>query len=283
MSNFRLFLLLCAVLLLIPAVGKAQLSVSLAAERNIYLLYEDAFFTVNVGNQTDTNLILTNDPKTGRPWVRFLIYDAKGRKVRATRTFTIRQKQVASGGTTNVRVNITPLYSVRAAGEYRIKAVVNLPGVGDFISRELRFYVGKGTEVKSESLNFDGTQRLYTLIKFLDHERAYTYLRVEEPSVNKIYSCVRLGPQVSFTEPELKFDANNGVHVLHSIGVTRYRYTKANKKGKILSREDLDSQGPKPVLWLDERGSVDIAGRVKRTTAAPKREKLSIVQNQKTE
>ena len=158
----------------------AQIQVSAQTQRSGFLLYERVDLFVTVTNTGDTDLVLNNTE--AHPWLSFLVAKHNRLPVRPERKGGFDPVTLKAGESKTLKVNLTPLFSFREEGDYSAAAVVNLPGEGDVVSDSIPFTVLRGKQVWSQTRPVDGTQRVYSLIRFSPSpDKTDLYLRVEEP------------------------------------------------------------------------------------------------------
>jgi hypothetical protein len=175
-----------------------------------------------------------------------------------------------------MRINLTPLFSFRQEGDYRAAAVIDLPGEGQVISDNVPFTVQNGETVWSAMRPVDSTQRVYSLIRFspgTDHTELY--LRVESPAENLVYANLGLGEMAAYIDPEVFFDPQGNIHVLHPFAMGTYLYTRADPDGKIEHQAIFKTfREIPPRLRKLEDGNVIVMGGLEENPNAP-RERLS--------
>ena len=240
--------------------AQAQLSLSLESSRSTFLLYEPMEFDVRIQNMTGSPIALQDHPVTKRSWLSFQIFDSSGEKIASTGNATIPPQVLKPGEAKSLRINSTPMYRIRSTGQYDIRANVSIAGGKSFVTGSLRFNVGKGEVTWVQDRNVNGVQRTYSLIRFLDQHRSSLYLRVEEVDQNLVYSTIRLGEVVGFTKPEIMFDSDGKVHLLHVSTSTLHRYSRLTKDGALEYQEDRQVAGAVPTLVQTSDGGVQLAG-----------------------
>jgi hypothetical protein len=209
------------------SVALAQVAVSAQTERSDFLLYERVDVIVTLTNASENDLVLDNSE--GHPWLSFLVSKHNRLPVSPERSATFKPVTLKVGETKTLRVNITPLFSFREEGEYRAQVVIDLPGNGQIISDGVPFTVLRGRQVWSQTRPVDGSQRVYSLIRFSPQpDRTNLYLRVEDPSENVVYTNLSLGEVVAYVDPEVFFDPQGNLHVLQPIAMSTYLYTSGN-------------------------------------------------------
>jgi hypothetical protein len=193
-------------------VASAQIAVSAQTERTDYLLYERVDLLITVTNQSENDITLDNSE--GHPWLSFLVSHHNRLPVRPERQGTFKGVALKTGESKTLRVNLTPLFSFREEGDYRAAAVIDLPGQGQIISDSVPFTVEQGKTVWTETRPVDGSQRIYSLIRF--------------------YTNLSLGEVVAYIDPEVFFDPQGNLHVMQPIAMATYLYSRADASGKIL-------------------------------------------------
>ncbi|MEM1158198.1 MAG: hypothetical protein AAGH72_08085 [Verrucomicrobiota bacterium] len=254
--------------------GHAQLSVSLESTRDTFLLYEPMEFNVRLQNLTGSPIALQDHPVHKRSWLSFQIFGSSGEKIGPTGNGSLPPQVLKPGESKTLQVNITPLYKIRSTGQYDIRANVNIAGGQSFITGSIRINVGKGEVTWVRDINVDGVKRTYSLIRFLDQSKSSLYLRVEEVDKNLVYSTTRLGEIVGFTTPDVKFDSDGKIHLLHVSTSALHRYSRLTRNGILEYQEDRQVAGMAPALIETDDGGVQLAGGFN-TRKQVKRKKLS--------
>ena len=252
----------------------AQVQVTAQTARNTFLLYERVDLLVTITNQSESDIVLDNDE--GHPWLSFLVSKHNRLPVRPEREATFKSVALKSGESKTLRINITPLFSFREEGDYKAEAVVDLPGQGQMISDPVPFTVMRGREVWKATRPSDGTERVYSLIRFSPQpDKTNLYLRVEEPNDNLVLANLSLGEVVAYVDPDVYFDPQGNLHIMQPIATSTYLYSRADPTGKILHQGIFKTfQSVPPRLAKLEDGSVIVAGGLEEDPNTP-RETLS--------
>lgn len=272
-KRFLIGLLGCVILW--PAFSHAQLNVVLSAEKSNFLLYEPLTLSVKLTNVSDGDIALDN--AGDRSWLSFIIQSADRRKVRGETPLQPEAFILAPGRSKLISIDLTPHYAIRDTGQYTVQASVELPGRRAFVTDALTFNIGKGETVWTKSYLEGGTQRVVSLVRFIDMKETSLYLRVEEPRENLVYTTLKLGRVIAFTNPEVRIDAFRNIHVLHPVGARLYRYTQTDGNGKLVQQEDREVGGVPPALSTREDGRVEFVGGNKQNPGT-QRAKLSELQ-----
>lgn len=253
-------LLLLPALLLTLVCARAELTISVECDRTNYLLYAPVPIRVVIQNNTEIDLSLQSQ---GEPWLSFIVTRADGFAVHADQKFQVQPLQVKAGTTKNLTVNITPYYSFRDPGNYKVRAVVDVPGQGQLLSGNLQFNVNRGQTVLSRTRPLEGSERTYTLVRFSpDNTSTELYLRVDDTKENIVYSTLELGPVTStVTPPQIAFDKEGQLHILHTIGQGSYRYNRISADGQLENQSNYEA-APEipPRLVTASDGAVMVAG-----------------------
>jgi hypothetical protein len=272
---------LLATMFLLVATGFAfaQIQVSAQVQRQNFLLFERVDVLVTITNIGNNDLELNNDE--GRPWLGFMV-SAEGTQHSFLPVHSERQSNFAPlglkvGEAKTFDVNITPLYSFRTEGNYRVAAVIDLPGQGQIISDPVAFTVQKGRTVVSDVKMVDTLERVYSLIRFSPNsDETSLYLRVEAPTENVVYANLALGKLVSSMDPEMLFDPQGDLHIMQPASLGTYLYTRADEDGKVLDQRLFKSipWQPRPRLFKLDDGSIIVNGGISQDPHQA-REKLS--------
>ncbi len=252
----------------------AQLQVSVQTERNDFLLYERVDLHITITNVGESDLVLNNDE--GHPWLSFLVTRHNRLPVRQERRASFKPVNLKAGETKTLKVDLTPLYSFREEGQYNAAAVINLPGAGDLLSDSVPFTVLRGRQIWAQTRPVDGSQRVYSLIRFSPQpDKTNLYLRVEDPSANLILANLSLGEVVAYIEPDVYFDPQGNLHVLQPIAMSTYLYSRADLDGKVVHQGIFKTfQDIPPRLAKLDDGNVIVRGGLEENPNTP-RETLS--------
>jgi len=261
------------------SLASAQIQVSAQTARSDFLLYERVDLLVTVANAGENDLILNNNE--GHPWLSFLVSKHNNLPVPQERQGTFKPVTLKVGESKTLRINLTPLFSFREEGEYKAAAVIDLPGEGQIITDSVPFTVLRGRQVWSQTRPVDGSQRVYSLIRFSPQpDLTKLYLRVEDPSENVVFANLALGDLVAYIDPEVFFDPQGNIHVMQPISMGTYLYTRADPSGKVLHQGVFKTfQLIRPRLTKMEDGNVIVVGGLEDDPDAP-RERLSDGQTQ---
>jgi len=265
------------------SLATAQIQVTAQTQRTNYLLYERVDVMVTIQNRGDTDLVLNNNE--GHPWLSFLVNQRRQQNhlpIRQERNSEYQSLTLKMGESKTLDINITPLFSFREEGNYDAAVVIDLPGQGQVVSESVPFTVLKGHQIWSQSRPVDGSQRLYSLLRFSPQpDSTKLYLRVEGPTENIVYANLALGEIAAYVDPGIQFDPQGNLHILHPIALGTYLYTRIDPDGKILHQNIFKTfHEIAPRLVKVEDGNVAVTGGLEEDPNTP-RERLSDAQGVK--
>jgi hypothetical protein len=267
----------CVAICFLSCPAWSQLNITLELERSNYLLFEPVNAKVTVYNNTGFDVALTSEP--GRSWLSFYMTRRDGRPVLPDHPGEFPTDKLKAGEARAWVINLTPLMSFRDLGEYKVRAVLDLPGQGQIMSSQSQFGLNKGQTVWTQARAVEGSERNYALVRFASSPSStQLYGRVEDVKENVVYATVPLGEVVAMTDPEAYFDKEGRWHVLHVVGTFSYRYSRLKPDGAVEFQDNYSASGndsPKLVQLKD--GSVLIQGGRAESETKP-RAKLSDTQ-----
>jgi hypothetical protein len=243
-------------------------------ERTDYLLYERVDLMVTITNTGDTDILLNNNE--GHPWLSFIVSKHNRLPVRPERKSDFQPLTLKVGENKTLRINLTPLFAFREEGDYKAAAVIDLPGQGQIVSEGVPFVVLNGHKIWSQTRPVDGSQRVYSLLRFSPQPDATKlYLRVEGPTENTVFANLAIGDIASFIDPDVQFDPQGNIHILHPVALGTYLYTRADADGKILHQTIFKTfHEIPPRLAKIGDGNVIVAGGMEENPNTP-RDRLS--------
>lgn len=253
----------------------SQVQIGIQLNRDQFVLYEPIPVQVVVQNNSSGPLEL----KTS--WLSFIITRPDGFGVKGEQKIETEPKLLQFNEKKTFTVNITPLYSIREVGQYLVQAVVEVNDQ-QFVSRTLSCNVANGLRIWSESRPVNDVQRNFQLLRFSpDGTKTLLFVRVEEPSENKVYSTFSLGEVVTYIQPETHFDTEGNLHVLHAQGQGAFRYSRISSGGKLENQSDYRSSNQSRPTLVKSEGIVMVQGGLT-TKDQPKRARLSAGQKSVT-
>lgn len=153
----RRFTLLVLFLLSVISV-RAEVRVSIEADRINYLLYAPVVVRVVIQNNTEQDILLEKGTRADS-WLDFVVTRQDGFAVHTDQKLMSSPFMVKAGQTKAVSMNLTPYYAFREPGNYKVRAAVDLPGQGELLSGNLLFNVVRGQTVWTRTRPVAGSDR----------------------------------------------------------------------------------------------------------------------------
>ena len=254
-----------------------QVQVAVEVDHSNHLLFEPVNVKVSIFNNTENDLALKGQGDIS--WLSFLVTQGDGTPVRPEQAMKMEPAVLKSQQARSLLVNVTPLFAFREPGEYRVRAVINLPGQGDLISSPVVFAVSNGQKIWSQTRPINASERIYSLIRFIPNvDTTYLYVRVEDEKENIVYSTFPIGEIVAFSMPQTAFDTSGNLHIIHVDGKSSYCYSVVGVEGNMKDQQHYISMNNDiPHLQRGTGGEILVAGGRKRSPEN-ERERLSQVQ-----
>lgn len=256
-------LVMCG-LLLGPLGVYAQLTVQLSLERETYLLYESMPVVVTIRNFSGRPVKL--EAEGGRSWLRFSITNPSMSLVPATdRQVAEETLTIEPGQTVKRRIDLVPLYELRATGAFRAQAVVESVGIRA-ASMPQRFEIVGGREIWTRTCGLPpsgpGADEYRTYSAIIKREGQYDvlYVSVRAEAQNLVYGVMPLGTYVSVGSPEGKTDKAGNLYFLFRSGPRSFNFAKVDPAGKVLDRAVYSNVLSEPKLVVSDTGEVVVHG-----------------------
>ncbi len=252
---------------------QAQLQIGIQLTRDQFVLFEPVPIQLTIANNTGEEIVLGTTGDS--PWLSFLVYDQEHHSIRADQKISMEPVTIAALTQKTISVNLTPLYSIRDAGQYRVQAVVTWKGQ-QMISKTISFNVANAQKIWTKNRPVDGTPRTYSLLRFSPNSNSMLlFIRIEDIEKNLVYATSPLGEFVTFIPPETMFDTDGKLHILHPKGRGSFRYSRIDENGTIEHQVDYNtSNRGRPTLTKGDEGLILVQGGIA-DIDQPKREKLS--------
>jgi hypothetical protein len=202
--------------------ARAQISVALKADRKHYLRYEPVEISVQLRNYSGNTLIFGDEEGANRGYLRFIVERPEGQEMRPTgRDLNpVADLILGAGESREIALNLNQFFDLRAEGSYVVTAQIGhqrLPS--DFRSQPVSIDIREGVPVITRNLGLpqaDGGAEIraltVSLLLFHDGDGWVYCLRAE--TEDAVLGTVRLGPQISGSQPQMDADAASDIHVL---------------------------------------------------------------------
>jgi hypothetical protein len=204
------------------AAAQAQISVSIKMDRKHYLRYEPIEITVQLRNTSGNTLVFGDEEGANRGYLRFTIERPEGQEIRPTDQSMnpVADLILGAGESRQIALNLNQFFDLRAEGSYVVTAQVGhkrLPS--DYRSEPVSIDVREGVPVITRNLGLpqaDGGADIKaitaSLLLFHDGDGWLYCLRAETDAA--VLGTVRLGAQISGSQPQMDADAASDIHVL---------------------------------------------------------------------
>ena len=197
------------------------------------------------------------------------------RQLGADHAFVEAETNVPAGMTATREFNLAPYFDLREPGNYTVKARIKIPEWGQEVPVEpvaftiikgtrLENLPGTGTEVGVPLLQSESGQPPQVRRYYLERTDATAgmrlYVRLTDGTGAQTMRLVPIGPYFSYSQPEVKLDRFNDLHVLHQTGGKEFTYCVIDTLGQILERHTYQYIDRRPALLKDADGGVHEAG-----------------------
>ena len=211
---------------------------------------------------------------TTRDWLSFIILGDKNRVVAPVGTNDVPTgglKTVPTGETATSDFNLTPYFDFRQPGQYTVKATIKLPQWQEEITTDpVSFTIVNGIPLANMPVLEVGVPYVrsgepamihrFRLEKSDSPSGAKLYVRVTDRSGSQTWRLTQLGAYFAYSDPDVKLDRYNVLHVLHQTNAKLFTYCAVDTLGRILVRQTFQYTTQRPVLVSDANGDVQIAG-----------------------
>jgi hypothetical protein len=241
----------------------AQLSVQLRMEKDAYLLYEAIPVIVTIRNNSGRNIQL--DGSRDFSWLDFTVNDNVGAVVpRLGRVNTEQTVLLPAGQAITRTVDLTPMFEMRAAGNYRVRVALAADMVRAF-SETLKFNITKGRDLWQKTVGLPSVDndkdeyRNYALQAYRSDkdERLFAIVKDDPPRV--VYGVVPLGPFLPIYQPVTEIDRYGHLHVLYQNGPRSFAYVEIDPRARQLQRAVYSDHMSFPRL-VNQKGAVAVQG-----------------------
>ena len=271
--TFVLWALLFGLLPLARSQGVA-VSAELSLEQNQLLPDEKMLLKLRVENRSGQDLKLGTESN----WLTFTVLGEKNTVAAPLGTdqdYLEGETNVPAGMSASREFNLTPHFDFHQPGRYSVKATIRIPQWHQEIAvPAVTFTVVKGirlanlpdldTPVGVPFLQGRDNQppevRKYFLERTDATVGAKLYVRLTDAAGSQTVRLVPIGPFLSYSQPDVKLDMYNDLHVLHQTGARMSTYCVVDTLGQILERQTYQFTDKRPALRADGKGGVVVAG-----------------------
>jgi hypothetical protein len=169
--------------------------------------------------------------------------------------------------------NLTPYFDFRQPGRYTVRASIKIPQWQQVVAvQPATFTVVKGTPLSNlpemavgvRLLNAESNQppeiRKFSLEKSEATAGGKLYVRLTDATGGRTLRLVPVGNFFAFSQPDVKLDRYNNLHVLHQTDAKAFTYCVIDTQGMIVERQTYQYVDRRPALREGSNGMVDVAG-----------------------
>ena len=258
---------LLMLVLLTPALLRAQYETSVKLNKETYLTYEAVEATVTVTNRSGSDVVMGGPG--GGPWLSFDITDPNGKPLPPMRFNSEENIVFKTGSTLSRKVNLGEQFTFTDYGLYSVVANVYHPpsqqyyasnrGRATFTDNTSPFW--KPSFGVPTGLPAAGQIRRYELSILRDTEHTYLYVRLLEDKTNIKLATFSLGTCIMVIDPQVTLDKDNKMHVLFMAAPHIYAHVSVDTQGQIVKRVYYkEIQTNRPHLVVDSTQNIAVQG-----------------------
>ncbi len=210
--------------------GMAQLEVRVELENNVVLLYETVIAQVKIMNNSSEKILLAD---YGAARLSFIVEDsARDKLVARTKTRILSSPVVLQPWLEEtVKVNLLSAYQLRQASAYKVLARIHWENK-DFTSNRAFLDVVNGMNLVEKRATLQGSSEMgtYTLLALHRDGKQQLFLRLTNDPRELCYGVYALGPYIRMQMPEMSFDGQGRMHVLHQSAPARFTHSIMNQR-----------------------------------------------------
>lgn len=255
--------------------AQAQIRLSMKMSASQYVAHEPVLATVTITNHAGRDLLIFSEG-VGRGSISWLDFSvSSGRNSLTPRTkLSFKAVTIPAGRSISKTIDLTGLYRVTEAGNFRAFATVRLPdGGGAFNSNSVPFNVTKGKMVFQQRVGDPKGRsvREFQLSIHNSSQKSSLYAHVIDIRTGRTLQAFRMGDLISYKKPKARVDRKNVLHVLYLAAPNTYAHGRVTPDGKYLGTVYFKpAPGSKPALATFGSGDVVVSGGI---TYDPKAER----------
>ena len=273
-------MLVAALALLFAGTVRAQLAVTVTAERTNFIAYEPLYLTVTVTNTGGRDIVL-GGPRNSS-WLNFLVMSERGEPVTAITDPGAEPLMCRAGQAIQRRYNLPRYFHLTGSGGYVVKASAYHSDLQRWInSRPVRFTIQQAPRPRWEKSfalpsghRLSGKYRRYQLFNFHDTDKSYLFVRIVDESTGAFLVTQPMNTLVPDRDVQIQMDAEQRLHVF-SMGSPRiWVYQVMDPDGRVQKQDFYQVKRGSPKLNLSDAGTVTVSGAEPYEAESPKRDKF---------
>lgn len=262
-------------LLVLTLAANAQVNVSLAIKRHLFIAYEPVIATVTIVNQSGRDIMLA-DSESGKQWFAFEIIGPEGRQIPPrVENYELQPLPIKAGETVKRSVNLTELYQLGDLGAFRATASIYVASINKwFASRPDPFDVTEGRLIWRQTVGVPDrpenaqVSRTFSILTLEHKTGRMLYVRIVGDEDGVTYGCYNLGRILDGTPPDAKFDSGNNLAILQAAARKEYILTRIGVNGNFIGQQIYASIKGPPFLRKLADGALQIVGAARQEPIA---------------
>lgn len=251
----------------------AQVTVEVTLDQEEFLPGEVLPVVARITNRSGETLRLGGEAD----WLMFVVEAEGGRLVHRTGDVPVVEPFTLESSMRAIkRVDIAPYFSLLKPGRYSIVAQVRLKDWNRQISSQRKsFNIIEGANLWEQEVGVPrpagATNEVPEVRKYALQQANYLrshlmlYLRLTD-GVGKLNKVLRIGPMLSFGQPQPQVDKVSNLHVLYQNGPHSFSYTVIDPNGNIIGRQSYEYTS-RPRLQADPDGNFAVVGGQRRLSS----------------
>ncbi len=245
---------------------QAQIGVQINCDQTQFLNGEAVLVDVMLTNHTGADLTLQNS--AGVPWLEFVVRRSNDDVVTPARRNQFQSVKIVTGQTVVKKINLSQLFHLKEAGNYRVTCVVRMGGneTAGFTSNRLIFSVSNARADWSQKVGVPGqpgASREFRLTNFTNSSKTQLYAQIVDGRSDTPIQTLCFGEALLFRKPQAAVDRQQTLHVLYLANPQFYVHAQINLNGQLLNRElHQRGAGGDPQLMTYADGNVKVINSV---------------------
>ena len=237
----------------------AQVNLKLRLAHDTVLHMEPVVASLTIENGTEEELVIGET--NGNTRLFFDIEVNPGTPVARTEAPLFRRPAVVPPfKSATLEFNLLPLYQIRTAGAYSVRARVHGPAGLSTSSREFLDVVPGMAVANMVKPGPGDTRYLYQLRTIARDREEHLFLRVDDEANHLCHGVFDLGSMLRVLDPVMRRDGHGRVHVLHQSSPTRFTHSVFEADGEPVSSTFWSGRPAEVALQMTEDGDIVVAG-----------------------
>lgn len=264
----RVFVVVSTLLAMV-SLSHGQVSVDVELEQEQFLRDESVMVKVQIINRSGQKIELGKDPG----WLTFTIENLDGGLVSRTGNAPVDGVLTLDSATVGERrIDLLPYFELGKPGRYVVSASLKIKNWDqEFTSKRKNFDIVRGSKIWEQEFGIPSNGvpevRKYALQQASYLKKLMLYVRITDPSENRVMRVFPAGPLVSFSRPEAQIDKQSNLHVLFQTGARSFFYHVITPDGQVVVHQTYEYAGTRPILKGSDDGKIFVSGGSRRVAA----------------